>query len=171
MNDFPPQICGTWIALDAVGRKAWLLQARDYHFAHGFTAAQARTAHRPITLDVAPIDDLTSFFCALGEAVNGPGGYFGLTLRALEDCLIGGFGAEAPWTLHVTDEGRLRRVLGSAELAAWAQQRSSSSDYLDDEGRIWLDEAVRRAAGGETLWADVRHLFEHCRVKVVDDAT
>ncbi|WP_176955692.1 barstar family protein, partial [Sinosporangium album] len=30
-----------------------------------------------------------SFHCALGEAVNGPGGYYGSNLDALDDCLRG----------------------------------------------------------------------------------
>ncbi|MGR7001821.1 barstar family protein [Yinghuangia aomiensis] len=36
---------------------------------------------------------------ALGETVNGPGGYFGGNLDALDDCLGGTFGYTAPGTL------------------------------------------------------------------------
>ncbi|MGI5177242.1 barstar family protein [Dactylosporangium sp. CA-152071] len=43
--------------------------------------------------------DIEGFYCALGEAVNGPGGYFGWNLDALDDCLRGGWGARAPFTL------------------------------------------------------------------------
>lgn len=46
------------------------------------------------------IVDEDSFYCAIGEAVNGPGGYFGWNLAALDDCLFGGWGATAPFTLH-----------------------------------------------------------------------
>jgi hypothetical protein len=122
-------------------------------------------------LDVAHIDDLTSFFCALGEAVNGPGGYFGRTTRALEDCLIGGFGAEPPFTLQITDQVRLEQVLGSDALAAWAGDGIARADYLDEDGKTWLEDAGRRAADGETLWAQLRRLFAHCRVTVIDDAS
>ncbi|MDX3095068.1 barstar family protein [Streptomyces sp. ME19-03-3] len=38
--------------------------------------------------------------CASGEAVNRPGGYFGWNADALDDCLIGGWGASAPFTLE-----------------------------------------------------------------------
>jgi RNAse (barnase) inhibitor barstar len=38
---------------------------------------------------IAKLDDV---YRALGEAVNGPGGYFGSNLDALDDCLYGGFG-------------------------------------------------------------------------------
>jgi RNAse (barnase) inhibitor barstar len=41
-----------------------------------------------------------SFYCAIGEAVNGPGGYFGWNLDALKDCLRGGWGAAPPFTLE-----------------------------------------------------------------------
>jgi RNAse (barnase) inhibitor barstar len=35
----------------------------------------------------ARIENLEDFWQALGEAVNGPGGYFGTNLDALNDCL------------------------------------------------------------------------------------
>ncbi|CAM5420187.1 barstar family protein [Streptomyces aurantiogriseus] len=38
--------------------------------------------------------------CAIGEAVNGPGGHFGRNLSASADCLGGDFGATAPFTLN-----------------------------------------------------------------------
>ncbi|MFD9242801.1 barstar family protein [Streptomyces sp. NPDC059556] len=34
-----------------------------------------------------------------GEAVNGPGGYFGWNLDALDDCFFGGWGAAPAFTL------------------------------------------------------------------------
>ncbi|MFD0068387.1 barstar family protein [Streptomyces sp. NPDC056690] len=51
-------------------------------------------------MDVRYIVDEDSFYCAIGEAINGPGGYFGWNLDALDDCLRGGWGATAPFTLH-----------------------------------------------------------------------
>jgi RNAse (barnase) inhibitor barstar len=45
------------------------------------------------------VTDRPGFYCAIGEAVNGPGGYFGANLDALRDCLRGGFGATAPFHL------------------------------------------------------------------------
>ncbi|UGT65268.1 barstar family protein [Nocardia asteroides] len=45
------------------------------------------------------ITDRNGFFCAIGEAVNGPGGYFGSDLDGLADCLRGGFGAAPPFAL------------------------------------------------------------------------
>ncbi|MFC7109620.1 barstar family protein [Nonomuraea rubra] len=40
-----------------------------------------------------------SFYCALGEAVNGPGGYFGSTLDGLADCLAASRNASTPFKL------------------------------------------------------------------------
>ncbi|MFG2137617.1 barstar family protein [Streptomyces sp. NPDC048650] len=51
------------------------------------------------TLDGRYIVDEDSFYCALGEAVNGPGGYFGWNLDALDDCLRGRWGAASPFAL------------------------------------------------------------------------
>jgi hypothetical protein len=50
-------------------------------------------------LDGRFVTDIDGFYCAIGEAVNGPGGYFGWNLDALNDCLRGRFGAQPPFRL------------------------------------------------------------------------
>lgn len=40
-----------------------------------------------ISIDGGEILTTDSFYCALGEAINGPGGYFGSNLDALAKCL------------------------------------------------------------------------------------
>src|SRR5262245_33941425 len=40
----------------------------------------------------AMVTSLEAFWAEMSEAVNGPGGYFGRNLDALDDCLGGGFG-------------------------------------------------------------------------------
>ncbi|MCC8247074.1 barstar family protein [Saccharothrix luteola] len=35
----------------------------------------------------------------MGEAINGPGGYFGWNLDALDECVTGQFGAHPPFRL------------------------------------------------------------------------
>ncbi|MGC4986061.1 barstar family protein, partial [Streptomyces sp. DT193] len=64
------------------------------------------------TVDGRHIIDEDSFYCAIGEAINGPGGYFGWNLDALDDCLCGGWGASVPFTLHwdSSDQARARLV-------------------------------------------------------------
>ncbi len=46
------------------------------------------------------IDDTDSFYCVIGESINGPGGYFGRNLDALHDCFRGEFGVKLPFTLN-----------------------------------------------------------------------
>jgi RNAse (barnase) inhibitor barstar len=74
-------------------------------------------------LDGRFVTNIEGFYCAIGEAINGPGGYFGSNLDALDDCLCGNFGARTPFRLRwhhsaVTREhlvaGYDRRRLGPA---------------------------------------------------------
>ena len=66
----------------------------------------------------AGITDRASCYAVLGEAVNGPGGYYGSNLDALADCLRGGFGTEPPFTLVWHDSAVARRRLtGRVEIA------------------------------------------------------
>jgi RNAse (barnase) inhibitor barstar len=52
-----------------------------------------------VTLDGAVIQSPVDFYCAIGEAINGPGGYFGANLDSLADCLRGDFGIAVPFDL------------------------------------------------------------------------
>jgi hypothetical protein len=58
-----------------------------------------RPAGATYHLDGSFVTDLPGFHCALGEAVNGPGGFFGADLDSLDHCLRGGYGATAPFRL------------------------------------------------------------------------
>ncbi|WP_459717841.1 barstar family protein [Actinophytocola sp. KF-1] len=71
------------------GRRAWLSVALNRRV-HGVAAP----------LDGRDLVDVDAVYCALGEAVNGPGGYYGWNLDAVADCLRGGFGAVPPFTLE-----------------------------------------------------------------------
>nr|WP_240529816.1 barstar family protein [Streptomyces mangrovisoli] len=105
---------GLWHAMDADGRRAWLsvaLMSRGYR-------RQGATALPPghvVTLDGRHIVDEDSFYCAIGEAVNGPGGYFGWNLAALDDCLCGGFGTAGPFTLVWESSAEARARVEEAE--------------------------------------------------------
>jgi hypothetical protein len=113
--------------------------------------------------------DLSGFLCALGEAVNGPGGYFGLSLHALEDCLVGGFGMTPPWVLELSDESHLAAVLDAAALAAWAEDALARGTYLDDQGRDWLIATAHEAKEGQrTLWHEAKKLLLGLGVSVID---
>ncbi len=54
---------------------------------------------KDVEIDGKDIPDITSFYCAFGEAVFGPGGYAGKSLDALEDCLTGALDVQLPMNL------------------------------------------------------------------------
>ncbi|WP_328749626.1 barstar family protein [Streptomyces sp. NBC_00285] len=93
-----------WAVCDAEGREFWLRTALDNHVHGGQDQPPGTTYH----LDGRHITDVPGFFCALGEAVNGPGGYFGQGLDALDDCLRGRWGAAPPFSLiwHASEVAR-----------------------------------------------------------------
>ena len=70
---------GLWARCGAEERRYWLRMALDHHDPDKPDAESGATFH----LDGRRVTDLQGFFCALGEAVNGPGGYFGWGLDAL----------------------------------------------------------------------------------------
>jgi RNAse (barnase) inhibitor barstar len=101
---------GMWHGLTPEDRHAWLsvaLWSRGYR-------RQGRSdapAGRVFTVDGRHIIDEDSFYCAIGEAINGPGGYFGWNLSALDDCLCGGWGASVPFTLQWDSSAQARARL------------------------------------------------------------
>lgn len=99
--DLGPRQRGAW--LDLVRRRACLRTRGD------------RPAGHHYEVDGRNVTDEPGLYLALGEAVNGPGGYFGGDLDALDDCLGGTFGYNAPGTLlwrdAATARGHLSRRL------------------------------------------------------------
>ncbi|WP_418960112.1 barstar family protein [Streptomyces tritici] len=90
---------GMWHELTPEDRRAWLsvaLWSRQYQR----RGRPDEPAGQVFVLDGRHIVDRDTFYCAIGEAVNGPCGYFGWNLDALDDCLRGGWGATPPFTLH-----------------------------------------------------------------------
>lgn len=103
-----PSETGLWARCSPEGRDFWLGTARDNRVHGEPDDPPGGTYH----LDGRHIIDERGFFCALGEAVNGPGGYFGWGLDALTDCLRGRWGAEPPFTLVWHDADVARSCLG-----------------------------------------------------------
>ncbi len=95
----PPAEPNLWAGYSTRERGQWLDLVRE----RGCRRA-GHTPDRPPggvhDLDGRHITDVPGLYCALGEAVNGPGGYFGANLDALDDCLTGRFGATTPFTLR-----------------------------------------------------------------------
>ncbi|MBT2458169.1 barstar family protein [Streptomyces sp. ISL-86] len=104
----PPQTPGAWAHLDTRQRWAWLDHVRERAC---LRAHHDRPSSHTYELDGRHITDLPGLYLALGEAVNGPGGYFGANLNALADCLGGTFGYAAPATLLWRDAATAREQL------------------------------------------------------------
>ncbi|MBA4866440.1 barstar family protein [Streptomyces sp. PSKA54] len=97
-----------WARCDTASRDFWLGTALTNRDGRIPDAAPGAAYH----LDGRHITDEPGFYCALGEAVNGPGGYFGRSLAAFDDCLCGGFGARWPFTVVWHDAHVARTCLG-----------------------------------------------------------
>jgi hypothetical protein len=162
----PPSELGLWRQLTEAGRRRWLVQARDRFFAQASReqAAGQRKENEPpsgrvFTIDGADIVDYSSFLCAIGEAVNGPGGYFGLSEMAFDDCLFGGFGLEAPCKIIWKNSALSRHRLAGAELARQCEEAIEWIDRQDDpqlfeEGRASCVETLELARRGERTLFD-----------------
>ncbi|OIK03729.1 barstar family protein [Streptomyces monashensis] len=123
----PPDAPGAWAGLDTRRRDIWLDLVRDRA---GRRASGDRPAGHAYTLDGRHITDEPGLYLALGEAVNGPGGYFGGCLAALDDCLRGRFGYTAPATLLWQDAATARAHL-SRTLTPDGAHRDGFADVLD----------------------------------------
>lgn len=107
----PPDAVNAWAGLDTRRRGAWhdLVRERACRRSH-----HDRPAGHAYELDGQHITDEPALYLALGEAVNGPGGYFGGCLAARDDCLRGTFGYTAPATLLWRDAAIAREHLSQA---------------------------------------------------------
>jgi hypothetical protein len=75
------------------------------------SGAPDRPAGTTYDLDGRFVTNIEGFYCAIGEAINGPGGYFGWNLAAINDCLCGRFGAQTPFRLVWHDSAVAREHL------------------------------------------------------------
>jgi RNAse (barnase) inhibitor barstar len=83
------------------------------------------TAGLVYEIDGERILDTDGFYTMIGEAVNGPGGYFGRGLDSLNDCLRGGFGApeDGPFSFVWRNSRRSRIALGYPETVRQLERR------------------------------------------------
>ncbi len=71
-----------------------------------------------VYLDGLKIATRSTFYCVLGEAINGPGGYFGSNLDALADCLSSEYGEAPPLKIIWRDLEMSRNSLGGGFVEA-----------------------------------------------------
>ncbi|MFJ1709358.1 barstar family protein [Kitasatospora sp. NPDC088346] len=94
-----PRRVNHWAQYGPDGRREWLRLAFDQTAGRRIGGRSEDRSGGTFHLDGRFVTDLPGLHCAIGEAVSGPGGYFGKDLHALDDCLYGGFGAAPPFTL------------------------------------------------------------------------
>jgi hypothetical protein len=147
---FPPTKPNVWRTLDNEGRVLWLLAARDRFFDKSKPFQLSKVPGRVVILEGALIDNLLGFFCAMGEAVNGPGGYFGLHMVAFDDCLFSGFGLEYPYTIVWKNSAQSSHVLNSTALISYLDDTNKDldPDMFTEEGLAWLTETRAAAVLG-----------------------
>ncbi|QLQ40529.2 barstar family protein [Micromonospora robiginosa] len=105
----PPVQKNMWSDHGRELRHQWAMVAAAHQ-----SVVQDRSAGTTYDLDGRHVTDIEGFYCALGEAINGPGGYFGCNLDAFVDCLRGRFGASTPFRLvwHDSNVARDHLVAG-----------------------------------------------------------
>ncbi|MFF1395886.1 hypothetical protein ACFVZD_18975 [Streptomyces sp. NPDC058287] len=110
----PPRTPGAWAQLGTRQRLAWFDLVRQRRL----RPRPDRPAGHAYELDGRHVTDRPGLYLSLGEAINGPGGYFGTCLAAIDDCLRGGFGYTGPATLlwhnSTTAREHLSRILTPA---------------------------------------------------------
>jgi RNAse (barnase) inhibitor barstar len=119
----PPAQKNLWGGYDRELRHHWAGVA----LAH-LPSAPDRPPSTTYNLDGRFVTDIEGFYCAIGEAINGPGGYFGWNLDALDDCLRGRFGARTPFRLVWHDAAVAREHL----VAGYDRRRLGPAITLED---------------------------------------
>lgn len=82
-----------------------------------------RPAGTTVVVDGRFATDVAGMYLAIGEAVNGPGGYFGASPDALADCLCGGFGATVPFTMKWTSVDVVSEMGALSDASHWDEMR------------------------------------------------
>ncbi len=143
---------GQWRRLDPWHKGAWLnLVVRTIRFSLGYTRApgcggeKLPTHPKQVILEFTP--EMTSaidLYLGLGEAVNGPGGYFGGDRHALEDCFgSSSFGAAEYFDLHLRNSPQVRRALGPEQTWCYNNRKWIAYGSHKDEQYPELDDQAR----------------------------
>lgn len=103
---------GIWHSRGPRGRKAWLSVALNHH---NFRSQNVRPPRLTYEIDGSSMDDMYGFYCEIGERLNGPGGYFGWNIPALDDCLVGDWGVGVPFSLIWNNSEFARSALNRNE--------------------------------------------------------
>ncbi|WP_407837939.1 barstar family protein [Streptomyces sp. DSM 116496] len=113
-------------------------------------------------LDGKRIHTLEDFWLVIGEAVDGPGGYFGRNLDAFNDCLTGGYmdledGEDFVFEWH--DHAHSQQALGYAETARQLEIRLERCHHTN-RPRVAKELAAARAGEGPTVFDWLVEIFD-----------
>lgn len=112
-----PLARGDWMEYPAESHDSWLHVVQNSWFETGH-AAKRYGAGEICVIDGRRILDESSFYCELGESINGPGGYFGSTLDGVADCLAFSRNAGAPFELVWEHSSGARERMGTSLAAS-----------------------------------------------------
>ncbi|MFD8731164.1 barstar family protein [Streptomyces sp. NPDC059611] len=112
-------------------------------------------------LDGRRIHSLEDFWLVMGEAVNGPGGYFGRGLDSFNDCLRGGFGTpdDDDFAVEWHDHTYSQRALGHAETARQLEIRLGRCHHAN-RPRVAEELVAARASKGPTVFDWLVEIFD-----------
>ncbi|MFD4772052.1 barstar family protein [Streptomyces niveus] len=101
----------------------------------------------------AEVTGLERFWEVIGEAVNGPDGYFGRNLDAFADCLAGGYGTpdDRDFVIEWREAGLSRRALGHEETARQLRLRLARVPEVN-RARVEGELAEAEAGRGRTVF-------------------
>lgn len=134
---FPPKKLGEWINLSDREKSEWLSAARDRAFADDSGSYEKRK-NQTVEINGLNVEDELSFYCEIGEAVNGPGGYFGLCFHSFDDCLFGGFGLDFPYKIVWSNYKYSKKHLNKYVLLNWlSDSENMESDWRSEVKQSW----------------------------------
>ena len=116
-------------------------------------------------VDGSLIQDIPSFYLALGESINGPRGYFGTCLMSLDDCLSGGFGAKLPVTVIIYNSEELEYKLSFTSYVKYELERRLSileeepNATLEDLNEWCVFDSIDVEEKKETYLEDIKYVF------------
>jgi RNAse (barnase) inhibitor barstar len=107
-----PLARGEWMEYPVEWHDSWLHVVQNSWFETGHAAKRYGVGEIG-AIDGRQVLGKSSFYCALGESFNGPGGYFGSTLDGLADCLASSQDDGAPFAMTWKHYAHARKMMGA----------------------------------------------------------
>lgn len=156
-----PKAINEWVSLNDEDRIAWGNITRKYrssekwHNDERYENVVGGVYH----IDGSNITTFESFFCALGEAMNGPGGYYGFDHLNLIDCLTGGFRVCRPFKLIWKNSSVAMKSLTKEEWENYGRRRVKMYN------KIFQDYSYRKR--NRSFFSEILEIFIEYGVTVV----